>query len=187
MCPVNPEQVERRREQKRKSDAKHREEKRLRSRAYALKNKKKVAAKNAAWRQRTIERRREIEREYRNKNREEINKRVAAWCRDNPDRRRASRKESYARRRAAAKLAAIGKDRDAYRAFLRRLQSVERIACYWCGASTRKGKRHADHIVPLAKGGKDDVHNICCACASCNMKKSDKSPEEFSGQFHLAF
>ena len=59
--------------------------------------------------------------------------------------------------------------------------------CVYCGR--REGqllfpgpfrlKIHVDHLVPASQGGSSfNVFNLCCACASCNMTKSGKTPEE---------
>jgi 5-methylcytosine-specific restriction endonuclease McrA len=37
----------------------------------------------------------------------------------------------------------------------------------------------------LARGGPDDVANICCACVTCNSRKGDKLPHQFTGQLEL--
>lgn len=36
-----------------------------------------------------------------------------------------------------------------------------------------------DHLVPLARGGTDDISNIVPACRSCNSKKNARTAEEF--------
>ena len=41
--------------------------------------------------------------------------------------------------------------------------------CKYCGA---KERIEADHIVPLSKGGKNDISNIQPLCRSCNARKS---------------
>ena len=46
--------------------------------------------------------------------------------------------------------------------------------CRYCGQSARVVKTHVDHIVPISKGGSDDIDNLCLACEACNLKKSDK-------------
>jgi 5-methylcytosine-specific restriction protein A len=33
---------------------------------------------------------------------------------------------------------------------------------------------HADHIIPIAKGGKDSIENIQITHANCNLKKGSK-------------
>jgi len=35
-----------------------------------------------------------------------------------------------------------------------------------------------DHIIPKAKGGKDDWDNLIAACMPCNNKKGDRTPKE---------
>lgn len=51
--------------------------------------------------------------------------------------------------------------------------------CYWCHADISDGNDHADHMVPLARGGSNWPSNIVASCATCNQEKSTKLPEEF--------
>jgi 5-methylcytosine-specific restriction endonuclease McrA len=50
--------------------------------------------------------------------------------------------------------------------------------CRWCKADCSE-KYHVDHIMPLAKGGPHERHNLCIACPPCNLSKRDKDPLEF--------
>ena len=52
--------------------------------------------------------------------------------------------------------------------------------CVYCAASltTTLGKPnsfHADHVLPVARGGPDDIANLVPSCATCNAKKSAKT------------
>lgn len=47
--------------------------------------------------------------------------------------------------------------------------------CAYCGAKSEQ----TDHIVPLARGGTDHWWNLARACADCNLRKHDKTAEEF--------
>lgn len=70
-------------------------------------------------------------------------------------------------------------------AFYRILRTAQVLACHWCGKSTRIGDRHGDHLVPLSRGGKHSLGNLCCSCVSCNTRRKAMMPEEFSGQYEM--
>lgn len=38
---------------------------------------------------------------------------------------------------------------------------------------------HLDHIMPLSRGGKHTIDNIQLLCPSCNLRKSNKTHEEY--------
>ena len=44
--------------------------------------------------------------------------------------------------------------------------------CLACGE--HKGKLTADHVIPLSRGGSNDITNIQPLCASCNSRKHDQ-------------
>ncbi len=52
--------------------------------------------------------------------------------------------------------------------------------CLYCGISVTLNEMHADHYIPLAKGGSNLRENIVCSCASCNLSKGAKLPSEWT-------
>lgn len=51
--------------------------------------------------------------------------------------------------------------------------------CYYCHQPLN-GLYHADHLIPLSRGGTNWPSNIVCACPKCNLSKGSKLPSEFS-------
>ncbi len=48
--------------------------------------------------------------------------------------------------------------------------------CQYCGST--KGPMTIDHVIPKRMGGDDSWENLICACAKCNNKKGDHTPEQ---------
>lgn len=46
--------------------------------------------------------------------------------------------------------------------------------CTYCRKRFEIKRMHVDHIVPIAKGGKHTVSNLCRSCPRCNIRKRDK-------------
>ncbi|ALJ00344.1 HNH endonuclease [Rufibacter tibetensis] len=53
----------------------------------------------------------------------------------------------------------------------------DRNRCQYCG-STRN--LTLDHLLPRSRGGESTWYNLITACARCNSKKGDRTPEEVS-------
>lgn len=53
-------------------------------------------------------------------------------------------------------------------------------ACAYCGDTD--AQLCADHVVPLSRGGTNDIENLVCACIPCNSSKSDRLLEEWRGR-----
>jgi 5-methylcytosine-specific restriction endonuclease McrA len=56
--------------------------------------------------------------------------------------------------------------------------------CYWCGIKLPTGG-HADHVVPLSKGGSHTCDNIVAACKICNETKKDTMPNSKDLPIHM--
>lgn len=54
----------------------------------------------------------------------------------------------------------------------------DRFTCTYCGKHPPDVLLEADHIVPRAAGGSDDIENLTTACSECNSGKSDRLLEE---------
>jgi hypothetical protein len=57
--------------------------------------------------------------------------------------------------------------------------------CTYCDAKLNPFDRlapdgfHIDHVDPRSKGGSDELDNLTPACRTCNLDKSDRTPEEW--------
>lgn len=50
----------------------------------------------------------------------------------------------------------------------------DNYTCCECGATKKEGATlHIDHIIPVSKGGTDELSNLQTLCADCNLNKSD--------------
>lgn len=50
----------------------------------------------------------------------------------------------------------------------------DNYTCCECGATKKEGATlHIDHIIPVSKGGTDELSNLQTLCTDCNLNKSD--------------
>lgn len=150
------EEIRRRRREKYAADP---ESYRARCARYATENKDHILARAAA---------------YREANRERINAAARVSQRRDQAKRTALQNLRHARQRGAT----IG-DVKAIKAFYLYVANEPILACRWCRSNTAPRDRHVDHVMPLSKGGAHSIDNLVCACKRCNVRKSNKLPEEF--------
>ncbi len=43
--------------------------------------------------------------------------------------------------------------------------------CVYCGASAREARLVVDHVIPVARGGRDTMETLATACDPCNLGK----------------
>ena len=55
--------------------------------------------------------------------------------------------------------------------------------CQSCGKQQVETNLSIDHIIPLARGGTNDISNLQTLCFSCNRQKSDKTDNRFRRYF----
>lgn len=58
--------------------------------------------------------------------------------------------------------------------FRRYQVNSDEYRCHYCECRMPLKKTTIDHVVPLSKGGLNDIANLVISCLSCNRKKGDK-------------
>ena len=59
-----------------------------------------------------------------------------------------------------------------------RIYVRDRFTCQYCGKRKGADELTLDHITPRAQGGKSTAENLVTACAPCNGRKADRTPEQ---------
>jgi 5-methylcytosine-specific restriction endonuclease McrA len=98
-------------------------------------------------------------------NRDEIIARSKKWAEDNPEKVRQAKTNNLRKRRAARHVGPGSFTAEEFEA----LCDTYGNKCLACGDT--EAVLEADHVVPLTKGGSDDISNIQPLCGSCNRKK----------------
>jgi len=104
---------------------------------------------------------------WHSENKERVNKTIRAWQKANPEKRRLHARPSEHRRKSRLK-GAIGSFTALEWA---NLLITHDNRCAYC---KKRKKLTVDHIIPLSKGGTNNIDNIVPACGSCNSSKRDK-------------
>lgn len=64
-----------------------------------------------------------------------------------------------------------------WKVIIRAVLKRDNYTCHYCG--DRSGDFEIDHMIPVSRGGSDDLDNLVTSCRTCNRQKRDKTVEEF--------
>lgn len=145
----------------------NREKVRNRANAYDRANPDKKRALFKVWYDRNREARAKLKAEQRKASPEVFKARYDRWAAANPEQVIAKN-----RLREARKKGAEGRHTGAE---VKALLVRQKSKCASCATSLKTGY-HADHIVPLSKGGSNWISNIQLLCPTCNHRKWAKDP-----------
>lgn len=151
------------------------------SSAWYAENKERARAAGVKYRLANMERCREVSRKYYEANKEASLRTSREWVKANPERRKEivakwskanpeSGRTSCRKRRALTK-GAIGPHHTVSDFLL--CITVQDKCCWYCGFPFPM-KIHADHVVPLSKGGGNGPDNIVASCPDCNLSKANR-------------
>lgn len=157
---------------------------RLREQARLREQSPKAKTRKAKWRARTRSQMLLYQANYRATQKEKIRAASIAYYEKNKTRIIAAARtyykanpesvKAYRTNRKARIRGALGKHTGKQ---IRELFIKQRGLCAICEYPMEKF--HKDHIVPLSKGGSNDIGNIQLTHPTCNLKKHTKSQEEF--------
>lgn len=129
------------------------EHKKLVKQAYLDKNREKNNEKTRCWRLANKDKRRVIQQKWREKNKELTNSYTRNYI--------------YRRKKARGTLT-LQDTKTVYQSFQ---------ICPYCNINKPDT---IDHVIPLSKGGTNDLSNVVAVCRSCNSKKRDKTLLEYN-------
>lgn len=134
-----------------------------------------------------VEKQRERKREYGREHMAEAVKRTAAWRKANSEKTKAQRRAAYARN--PEKWTVWDRNRKARVKGAKGSHTLQEIRdryeeqCGLCAYCLRSFEEtdgfEADHVIPLSRGGSNDIENIVLACPTCNNSKNSKTILEF--------
>ncbi len=131
------------------------------------------SARNKDWRTHNIEREIAIKSSYREKNRETLRAKGRAYVKTHLAEHNARWHRYDARKRQAKGTYTAQEVSEQF--------DRQKGRCYWCSKKLDKKKRtyHVDHVIPLTRGGSNDISNVVIACPHCNMSRNDRLPHEW--------
>lgn len=131
---------------------------------YAANNKEKIRESQRKWRIENAEHLRELNQRYKEKHAEKYRIYYREYRIANPEKEAAKIHTRRARRKAAKGNFTSIEWMD--------LCILYNNTCLSCGVNDKQ--LTPDHIIPLSKGGSNDINNIQPLCLTCNLKKGTK-------------
>jgi 5-methylcytosine-specific restriction endonuclease McrA len=156
--------------------------------AYYRANREKIRARGNAYDKANPEKKKALFKAWYDRNRDAWLAKKAADRKANPATFKARYKRwseanpehvlANIRRREARKKAAVGHHTGAE---IKNLFKQQGGRCAYCRVALKRGY-HADHIIPISRGGSNWISNIQLTCSDCNHRKWAKDPIEWAKQ-----
>ena len=54
----------------------------------------------------------------------------------------------------------------------------DRETCQYCGGQPGRAQLTIDHVLPRSQGGATEWENVVAACAACNHRKANRTPQQ---------
>ena len=140
---------------------------------WVVENPERAAARKKEHKDKNIELYRGYARRWAEKNIEKKRKSAIAWNSRNPESRRASKQNRRARERSAK--GRITKQD------VTSLMHLQKEKCANCHKPLAEGY-HVDHVMPLARGGSNERHNLQLLCPFCNLSKNALDPLDWAAK-----
>lgn len=134
----------------------------------------KERARLSASRSRDYERHRESNRRWAERNKEQRKEAYRRWRLNNPEKALQNDHRRRARLRGAKGTFTLEEWQGLKRAYGH--------SCLACGRQEPEIKLVADHVIPLAQGGPNDIDNIQPLCEICNKQKNIKTTDYRDGR-----
>ena len=151
-----------------------------------ISDKDRIKARNAAWNKAHPDTAKTATNKWREKNPEKIKATYVAWKKANAkkvkdaksawDKKNPQAHRRYCHNRRALVIGNGGKLSPGLET---KLLAFQKNRCAICRKSLKKIGHHLDHIVPLARGGKNTDGNMQVTCPTCNLNKHSKDPIQF--------
>lgn len=145
---------------------------------YYADNRDEILNKNREYRINNLESVKAKQRDYRNRNLESKLEACRKWYRDHrhdPERvenRRIVDRAYQLKRRALKRKSSV--NLKSILKWMKSVRSKKYAICYYCKNRFQTTDIHFDHIFPLSRGGPHSVENLCVACSTCNLSKTNK-------------
>lgn len=155
-------------------------------RKYRKKHPEKAAESQKRYYENNKERKLQAQREYREKNKKKIKARAAEkykkkkdeiynaislYREKNPEKVKAWRHNQRVKRASCEGVLSAD--------IASKLFIFQKGKCAVCKKRIRKLNYHIDHIIPLARGGRNVDGNVQLTCPKCNLEKGHKDPIAF--------
>jgi len=131
-------------------------------------------ARHKKWREENPD----YNKKWKKENPEKVRAYDKKWKKENPEKVRAINRLKNSKRRAQKLNTQVEVITDELLKEYWSQEGIDPQRCFYC---EDRPYEHLEHCIPLSRGGTHTKDNLVPACASCNLSKGTKTPDEWEG------